>query len=415
VVVRLNQPGGLNFEVERSSKGTLQPQIGVTNQQQDGNRVVFGQIDLANAATLDIPLDEKPIWVVGVPYEDASALWLAAFEDGSLQGFKVSKGGYQAVNLPTNKLDPGEPPAVSYDGENITILNATVGNLTAYSHPIVLENGALAYVTSQGRLRISGEGIYKEINLDALKDGRVLTDGAGKILLLVQPSDIYDHAVLGDDLEAKAFSLLSTDGEVIERVAFYTNQVVEGIASLWVDLNGDGQREVIVTVSNRQDGAQIVVYSEEGQQLAQGEPIGTGYRWRHQIAAAPFGPNQEMELVDVLTPHLGGVVEFFQMQGSKLVKSAEISGYTSHVINTRNLDMALAADVDEDGRLELVLPTQRLDALGVIQRTADGAEVAFEVPLDGTLSSNLAGISLPGGTLALGAGLEAGLLRVWLP
>jgi hypothetical protein len=85
------------------------------------------------------------------------------------------------------------------------------------------------------------------------------------------------------------------------------------------------------------------------------------------------------------------------------------------VINTRNLDMALAADVDEDGRLELVLPTQRLDALGVIQRTADGAEVAFEVPLDGTLSSNLAGISLPGGTLALGAGLEAGLLRVWLP
>jgi hypothetical protein len=248
-----------------------------------------------------------------------------------------------------------------------------------------------------------------------MKDGRVLADGGGKILLLVEPTDLYDHGVLGDNVEAKAFSIVSTSGDVIERVAFYTDQVIEGIAPIWVDLNQDGLREVIVTVSNRKDGAQIVIYSETGQLVGQGEPIGTGYRWRHQIAVAPFGPDNQLELVDVLTPHIGGVVEFFQLEGSKLVKVAEISGYTSHVIRTRNLDMALAADVDRDGQVELLLPTQSLSALGAIQRTEEGAEVAFELPLEGILSTNLAAIDLPGGALALAAGLEAGVLRVWMP
>ncbi|HKJ26712.1 MAG TPA: hypothetical protein VJ965_03660 [Anaerolineales bacterium] len=415
VVVQLNQSSGLNFEVERDSSSELLPQIGVTNQRQDGNRLVYSQMDLQNTTPLDIPISGKPVWVVGVPYEEGSTLWVVALEDGRLLGYKVLAGEYELVDLPVSQLDPAQPPAVAYDGDKIDILNINVGKLAPFTHPVLLDSDSVAYVTDDGRLRIQGSSVYEELTIDALLDGRVLTDGSGRILLLVQPTGIYDHAVLGDDREAKAFSLVTSSGEVMERVAFYNDQVIEGLAPLWADLNGDGQREVIVTASNRQSGAQLVVYSEAGQQLAQGEAIGAGYRWRHQIAVAPFGPNQEIELVDVLTPHIGGVVEFFQLRDNKLVKVAEVSGYTSHVINTRNLDMALAADVDKDGQIELVLPTQNLDALGVIQRTDSGAEVAFEVPLNGSLSSNLAAITLPGGRMALAAGLEAGVLRVWIP
>jgi hypothetical protein len=41
--------------------------------------------------------------------------------------------------------------------------------------------------------------------------------------------------------------------------------------------------------------------------------------------------------------------------------------------------------------------------------------VAFEIPLGNKLSSNLAAIDLPGSGLALAAGLENNLLRVWGP
>jgi hypothetical protein len=85
------------------------------------------------------------------------------------------------------------------------------------------------------------------------------------------------------------------------------------------------------------------------------------------------------------------------------------------VINSRNLDLAIAADFNADGRVDLLLPNQRLTHLGIIQRTVDGAAVVAEIALEGNLSSNLAAVSLPGGMLALAAGLDSSLLRVWLP
>jgi hypothetical protein len=309
------------------------------------------------------------------------------------------------------------PPAILWDveKEKIDFLNTRAPNLAQFTNPILTTDGSLTYINSKGQLVIWGDNIYQAKKVTALLDGRVLSDGKGKLLLLTFPTDVYAHGVLGDPKEAKSVTLLNEKGQVLERIAFYTDQVIEGIAPIWIDLNNDGLREIILTLSNRRDGAQIVVYSESGVLVAQGEPIGTGFRWRHQIAVAPFGPDHEVELVDVLTPHIGGTVEFFQLQGSSLIKVAEVSGYTSHVINSRNLDMALAGDVNADGRIELLLPNQSLSHLGIIQRSLAGAAVLAEIPLNGKLSSNLAAVSIPNGTLAIAAGLDTSILRVWLP
>jgi hypothetical protein len=56
--------------------------------------------------------------------------------------------------------------------------------------------------------------------------------------------------------------------------------------------------------------------------------------------------------------------------------------------------MAAAGDFDGDGRTELLLPNQTRTELGAIRRTTDGAAVAWTIPLDGVLSTNLAGENL---------------------
>ena len=76
--------------------------------------------------------------------------------------------------------------------------------------------------------------------------------------------------------------------------------------------------------------------------------------------------------------------------------------------------MALAGDMDGDGRIELLVPTQDMTELAGIRRTGSGAAVAWTVPVGGTLTTNLAAIDLGDGRFAVAAGSDENL-RVWLP
>jgi hypothetical protein len=108
------------------------------------------------------------------------------------------------------------------------------------------------------------------------------------VLLLTKPSTRYPHGIAGDQLEATEITLLETvpSLRVVTSIVIPSQRVVEGISPIWADLNGDGQREIIVTQSDAQQGAQVVVYSESGERLAAGPAVGRGNRWRHQLAVA---------------------------------------------------------------------------------------------------------------------------------
>jgi hypothetical protein len=162
-------------------------------------------------------------------------------------------------------------------------------------------------------------------------------------------------------------------------------------------------------------GAQIRVYRVDETLLASGAPAGQSHRWRHQIAWGAFGPNGEMELVDVLRPHLDGVVEFYQLQGDQLVVVASRAGYTSHQINTRNLDKALGGDFNGDGQPEIVVSDPSWERLIGLQHTAQGVVEVWELPLDGKLTTNLSAVTLPDGKIALAAGTDQPTLDIWLP
>lgn len=386
-------------------------ELAYTNQNASGNRYVPGQIDMPNARVVDIALDGQPTWVLGMALAEGRSLWLAVLADGRVQAFDLDGDNVTAIAGFPKILDEGQLPALLNAAGEWQLLNSLFGGQLANNHPIIYD-AQLAAIDREGQLLLE-DAI---LDVDALPDGRLLSNGRGSLLMLTAPSDIYPHGIMGDALEAQALTLVeAASGTASEIVRLDGGDVFETLAPIWLDWDRDGQQDIIVTLSNINDGARIVVYDQAGQRVASSAPIGQGYRWRHPIAVAPFGPNGEMELVDVLTPHIGGVVEFFQWDADQLRIVAQLDGYTSHVINSRNLDMALAADVNADGRAEVLLPDQSLRSLAAIQRTEAGAALLWEIELGARLSSNLASARFADETIAIGAGLESGILRLWLP
>ena len=87
----------------------------------------------------------------------------------------------------------------------------------------------------------------------------------------------------------------------------------------------------------------------------------------------------------------------------------------THAIILKGSRRLAFVEIDGDGRLEILLPKQGLTELGAVRRTATGAEVAWSISLGGRLCTNLATATLSNGTLAIGAGREDKVLKIWLP
>ena len=84
------------------------------------------------------------------------------------------------------------------------------------------------------------------------------------------------------------------------------------------------------------------------------------------------------------------------------------------MLGSRNLDLAVVADADGDGRLEVVAPIPSRTELGVIARVDAGTDVEFTVELGARLSSNFGAVDHPDGGATYVAGTDDGLLRFWV-
>jgi len=392
---------------------------GYTYHRPDGNRYVSGRGSLPGASPVDIPLGGTAEWLVSVP-DGKSSIWAAVLEDGRTRAFKLEDTGYREVEVAPTRIQPGQPPALIFNDGVATILTLPAGQASPYSHPVILGHliGRMAFIAADGDLVFWEDGQETaRLAVNALPDARLITDGNENILFLSDPSERYDHGVLGDGLEAESATLVAINPapQVIAKISAASPAVFEGIAPIWVDLNADGEREIILTQSDRENGARLVVYNQAGEQLSSGPAVGTGYRWRNQLGAVPTGAEGEMEVVDVLTPHLTGRVEFFRLDGDRLVLSAQLEGYTSHVIGSRNLDMGLLGDFDGDGLIEALLPNQERTELAGIRRTEDGAQAVWSIPAGGIISTNLAAVTLDDGRIVPGVGRQDGVLRIWIP
>ncbi|HSG43414.1 MAG TPA: hypothetical protein VLA72_09700 [Anaerolineales bacterium] len=400
-VIPLTEISAIPILLEHASIYTTQNSL-------SGNHLVNGSIDLANATALDIPVDGKPVWLVSAPFK-GNAIFVAVMEDGNVKAFKISGTSFESFDISPTQLPAGMPPALLVTDDQMELLTPPE-DASALTNPILI-NGKLVYIASNGDLVMNDLESQTRLPINALLDSRILIDGKNRLVVLTQPTNRYDHGIAGDDLESSAIMLVETELElrVVQTITINEPDVIEGISAIWADIDNDGTQDIIVTLSNDQTGARIVVYREDGTLLAESEPIGLGYRWRHQLALAQFETDKPPLLVSVRTPHIGGIVEFIEFHNGKLDNVREINGFSTHSIGSRNLDSGLAGDFNNHGITELLAPDQRHTSLGVI--SLDG--VIATLSLDGVLTSNLTATELDG-KLYVGAGTE-GNLRIWIP
>ncbi|MDP9355556.1 MAG: hypothetical protein M3R02_09810 [Chloroflexota bacterium] len=398
--------------------------LAFTHGRADGNRLVGGRGTFPIVAPLDLALGGRPRWVVAASEDGTTSVWVVVLADGQAQAFRVTASAAEPIPMVTDGAvrPPEMPPLLRVRDGRATLVAAPAGSHPSPLAPPLPLGDGLALIDADGALLVWGTADRAQapsrFPLAAPRDARLVTDGAGRVALLTgRASDRYDHGVLGDAVEATGFAIVDVSPpELAQQVHLPPPDVIEGLAPLWADLDGDGAPEIVVTVSSASDGGRLVVYSGAGERLAVGPGFGRADRWRQPLAVAPFGPAGEIELAAVRTPHIGGVVEFWRLEGTELRPVAELPGYTSHVLGSRNLDLAIGGDFDGDGQPELVLPSQDRTRLGAIRRIerGPGAVVAWDLPLGGVLATNMAAVGLGGG-MALGNGREDGVLRLWLP
>jgi len=379
-----------------------------------GNRVVRGEGRLPEAKPVDVDLSGgTPVWIAGVPLENDTA-WAVTYNDGRVDTFRLDGGSGEVVPWLTapDHLPGGAPPLLVADEGRLGLV--TLKGVSPLTHPVRTDGGLLG-VAPDGRL-VSDEG--EDPPVSALPDARIVEAENGSLAVLSDPTTRYIHGVLGDPLEAGSIAVLEAGRggyDVNARVNPESGGVFEALAPLWFR-PGPGEEELLaISETTERRGSRISVYSPDGNLVAAGPFVGEPQSWRHLVAVGPFGPNGEVEIAAVRTPHVSGPVEFYRLdrENGELRLAASGGEYLSHTIYSRNLDAVRAGDLDGVGPWELLLPDASYTALEAVRRTRDGVEIAWTLPLGGTLATNLASTTDSEGRVTLAVGTLEGKLRIW--
>jgi len=192
-------------------------------------------------------------------------------------------------------------------------------------------------------------------------------DGGHLVLLAGPDSQRYTHGVLGDGVEATRVLWLERHSlALLRELVLPAPDVIEDIAPRMVTL---GRGSALLTVRSGPQGGQLGLVAASATQPRQlqwsalGEPLGMLNRW---MAPSTDGTR----LLAVHTPHIGGVLHEYRVDGNRLVGRAVAHNISTHRIGSRELDLAVWLGP------RLVLPEQNGLALRVLDANAAWAEVA---------------------------------------
>ncbi|UCH74751.1 MAG: VCBS repeat-containing protein [Rhodospirillales bacterium] len=208
---------------------------------------------------------------------------------------------------------------------------------------------------------------------------------------LAGPTERYRHGVLGDAIEAATLKVETAGGDILA-YQLPDHAVFEDLTPRLVDLDGDGRDEILVVRSSAGLGAAIVMLAvRDGnlQLIAEAPPIGRANRWLNPVGAGDFDGDGRKEIAVVQTPHIGGVLILYRVEGRRLVEMARAHGYATHVIGSTVLGMASVLDLDGNGADDIVLPDQTRGRLVAVGYADQALRVLWAVPQRATVATSI--------------------------
>lgn len=144
------------------------------------------------------------------------------------------------------------------------------------------------------------------------------------------PTARYDHGILGDAIEYGALELGLVDGKRLT-LRLPKDRVFEDLAPRLVDVDLDGEPEVVVIETSLQKGARLAIYDETG--LIAATPfIGRTHRWLAPIGAADLDGDGRVEFAYIDRPHLAKTLRIWRLVDGELVHVLDQKGLTNHKI-----------------------------------------------------------------------------------
>ncbi len=201
---------------------------------------------------------------------------------------------------------------------------------------------------------------------------------------LAGPTKRYSHGVLGDAVEASALKVELANGGIVS-LELAEDSVFEDLTPRIADVDGDGSDEIIVVRSYLSRGAAVAVYRLAGGKLfrqAESDPIGQAFRWLNPVGTGDFDGDGRTEIAVVETPHIGGILIFYRIEGDRLVEIARRPGFSTHAMGSTVLGMAAVLDLNGDGASDVVLPDQGQKVLKAVSYANGEFKTLWSIPND---------------------------------
>ncbi len=232
---------------------------------------------------------------------------------------------------------------------------------------------------------------------------------------LAAPTKRYDHGVLGDAVEAGAIVVLDQTRKrhVLE---LGMDSVFEDRLVRLADLDGDGKDEIVVVRSYLDRGAAVAVVELTGHGIeikAESPAIGRSHRWLNPAGIADFDGDGRPEIAIVVTPHIGGTLEFWEYRGGKLAREMQLPGFSNHAIGSRVQGMSAAGDFDGDGIPDLALPGDDRRTIRIISIAKGEVAELARIALPGRIVTELIAVKPRAAKRpAIVTGLHTGVLAI---
>lgn len=297
-------------------------------------------------------------------------------------------------------LVPGAASSSSFD---VLTFDSVLPEISTAGNTLVArdKDGAHVRLTLAGRtlaaIPHTPEGTAARPD-DILPDGVVVAGNRDiRQAWLGGPTHRYDHAVLGDDVEASRLVVIDRNGQRHEH-ELPERYVFEDRYPRLADIDDDGTDEIILIRSDIHKGAGIVVFGlKRGEltEVAASAPVGLRHRWMNVIGASDFNGDGSKEVAVVVTPHIGGTLTLLS-GGGRLEPVFEHSGFSNHAYGPRELGMSAVLDLDRDGTPDIAVPDSGRHALVLLSLKGSRYRELHRVAHSSEISSGIHAVDLNG-------------------